>query len=249
MNKDKLFTKKRLQTLLSKNDNSSVRITVKVSEQSMRTISDYLSPGPNSITDPFSDPDPNFKIFFNNVLSAAVDSQDFNSKTLTIGKYVVKSKSVNDTSKQKTFVISKTAKRVLDDFASFCGMPKNKTFNSLINGYTAATLLNIFKNSKKNLLIYQEIEKIMAQLNEDFYKSYDQIAKLLTDQHIPSLEIEAYIPEDNPLENFMGNLAYSEIHLSDCFSPLQETIIDCMKITDKKSFIESLELELKEEKS
>ncbi len=249
MNKDKLFTKKRLQTLLSKNDNSSVRVTVKVSEQSLKTINDYLSPKPDSITDPFSAPYPNFKIFFNNVLSEAIDTQDFSLKTLTICKHTIKSNLISDITKQKTFVISKTANIVLDDFASFCGMPKNKTFNLMINGYTHATLLNIFKNSQENLVIYQKINKIMTQLDKDFYKSYDQIAELLSEQHTPSLEIEAYIPEDNPLENFMGNLAYSEIHLSSCLSPLQETINDCTKMADKKSFIKLLGLDLKEEKS
>ena len=219
MNKNKLFTKKRLETLLSKNDNSSVRVSLKISEKTLENIKN------------FSSTEPNFKSFFNKVLTLTIKIQDFSSKNITIGSFAFATASVDEKMKQKTFVISKTANMILDDFSSFFGLPKNKIFNLVINGYWVSVMIDIYQEAKKNKLVYQKVDKIMDQLSDNFYKSFKTITKLFSEEHTPPLEIyqNPDFPGNSHIENFLGHLSYAEVYLSNSFTPLKEAIDDCEK--------------------
>ena len=219
MNKGKLFIKERLLNLISKNDNSSIRISLKVSEETLKKLE-------NATTS-----EVNFKTYFNKVLLMAIELQDFSSDTLTLDEYTIKSDLSDLPTKQKTFVISKSANKVLDDFSKFLGLAKNKTFNLLINGYCVFNIYRLIKAQEKNIPVYRKAIEIREQLIKNFYDSYEQLTKLFTEEHDPPLEMyqTPELEDNDPIEEFLANISFADIYLSNSGGLLDKAIAESEK--------------------
>lgn len=222
MHKEKLLTKKQMESLITREDNSSTRITVKISEDTKEKINFLLKTSPN------------FKSLFKKVIEGTLEilpiNDDGKKRSAKSKPKTQKEQQQQRVLIQKTFVITNNQNRILSSMASHLSFNKSLTFELLFLIYSEDTIKYKEKLAMVNLPIYEKTDKLLDELTSHFYEFYKKIFALY-EQHDPPLsELDIDLRSDDPIERFLCYLQYSEIHLSDTWSELQEAIDECKKI-------------------
>jgi len=221
MDKVKILTKKQMESLIMREDNSSTRITVKISEDTMKKINFLVKTSPN------------FKTLFTKVIIGTLEilpSIGTDKKSSAKPKTKTQKEKKQRVLIQKTFVITNNQNKILSSMAAHLNFNKSLTFEVLFILYNEIIINYKEKLAKNNLPIYEKTEQLLNELTTHFYEFYEKIFALY-EQHDPPLsELFIDLPSGDPIEQFLCHLRYSESHLSDIWFALKEAIDECKRV-------------------
>lgn len=208
-----------MTSIINRADNSSTRITVKITEMTQKKIKIITSR--TSAT---------FKTLFKDALIGVLPVLELLTEGADKdGQSLFKSNSTSDTLLQKTFVVTNNSNRVLDDLSTLLKINKSRLFSIIINLYYKLVFESKLESSKKNLNIYKKIVTLIEEIEKHFEKVLPEITSLLED-HEPN-EFYPHPLSDQPIERFLSNVEAAEITLSNSrHEDLEEAIKDCNEI-------------------
>lgn len=225
MNKKQSTSIEQMKSIINRADNSSTRITVKLSETTYKKIQIITSITSATFKVLLKDALIDTLPVFENLFEDLINSTDKN------GTSPLESHSTDKNLIQKTFVITNNSNRVLEELVSLLKINKSSLFSMIIYTHYKFNYENKLESARKNLIIYKKLVKSIKKLMKKFDETSDEVTILLKDHDPGPEELHAYSLSDHPIECFLSNFEETaDIALFNSLCNIEEAIKNCHEL-------------------
>lgn len=220
MNQKQSTSIEQMKSIINRADNSSTRITIKITETTLKKIKAITA-----IT----------SVTFKNLLKdALIDTlplfEDLIDNTDKDDASPLKPNSADENLIQKTFVITNNSNRILDNLSTLLKTNKSRLFSIIIYIHYKFNYESKLESIRKNLIIYKKSVKSIKKLMGIFGETEDEISTLF-ENHDPCYEeLQPHPMSDQPIECFFNNFEGADIMLSNSLFNLEDAIKDCNEL-------------------